>query len=91
MRYIIKKQATPSNARIQVADCVSDGVQRAEYPRFQVPFLRAKGPRVQGLLADEQEPAAGVPLVAEPVAAEDAPAGIAVQHRDVPAATAQRG
>ena len=91
MRYIIKKQATPSNARIQVADCVSDGVQRAEYPRFQVPFLRAKGPRVQGLLADEQEPTDGVPPAGEPEAAEDAPVGNAVQHRDVPVATVQRG
>ncbi len=41
--------------------------------------------------ADEQESVAGVPLVLEPVVVEDAPVGIAVQHRDVPAVTVQRG
>ena len=70
---------------------MSDGVQRAKYPRFQVPFLRAKGPRVQGLLADEQEPVVGVPLVVEPVVVEDAPVGIAVQHRDITVVTVHRG
>jgi hypothetical protein len=41
--------------------------------------------------ADEQEPVVGVPLVLEPVVVEDAPVGVAVQHRDVPVVTVQRG
>lgn len=41
--------------------------------------------------ADEQEPVVGVPLVVEPVVVEDAPVGIAVQHRDVPVVTVHRG
>lgn len=41
--------------------------------------------------ADEQEPVVGVPLVVEPVVVEDAPAGTAVQHRDVTVVTVHRG
>lgn len=41
--------------------------------------------------ADEQEPVVGVPLVVEPVVVEDAPVGVAVQHRDVAVVVAHRG
>ena len=52
--------------------------------------MRAKRPRIRVLLADEQEPAARTPPAAEPAAAENAPTGTAVQHRDKPAAAAPR-
>ena len=41
--------------------------------------------------ADEQEPVVGVPLVVEPVVVEDAPVGVAVQHRDVAVVVVHRG
>lgn len=62
--------------------------------RVQGPKCLFEGPRdrgSKGLLADEQEPEGRAPPVAEPVVAEEAPVGIAAQHRDVPAAAAHRG